>query len=98
MRVCSVTDLVFFSWILIFLTSSGINFEPIDIEFNFLIPKVVPKLSEIWVGVRDPVSGKIIPGPDQGVKKAPDPGSESATLRVCGSEKTNLNFVCCCLK
>jgi len=63
---------------LFFLTSTGINFEPIDIKFYFLIPKVVPKLSEIWVGdarsgFRKNYTGKIIPGPDQGVKKTPDP-------------------------
>ncbi len=42
-------------------------------------PKIVTKLSEIWVG--DPgseIRKKHIPDP--GVKKAPDPGSESATL------------------
>jgi hypothetical protein len=43
--------------------------------------KIVTKLSKIWV--RDPGSGKTpfrIPDPDLGVKKAPDPGSGSATL------------------
>jgi hypothetical protein len=50
--------------------------------------KIVTKLSKIWVwdpgsGIRDPGSGIRDPGsgknlfriPDQGVKKAPDPGS-----------------------
>jgi hypothetical protein len=42
-------------------------------------PKIVTKLSKIWVG--DPGSGKnLFRIPDPGVKKAPDPGSGSATL------------------
>jgi hypothetical protein len=43
--------------------------------------KIVTKLSKIWVW--DPGSGKNlfrIPDPDPGIKKAPDPGSGSATL------------------
>jgi hypothetical protein len=43
--------------------------------------KIVNKLSKIWIW--DPVSGKNLPVfriPDPGVKKAPDPGSGSATL------------------
>ncbi len=48
--------------------------------------KIVTKLSKIWVrdpgsGIRDPGSGKnLFRIPDPGVKKAPDPGSGSATL------------------
>ncbi len=42
-------------------------------------PKIVNKLSKIWVW--DPGSGKnLFRIPDPGVKKAPDPGSGSATL------------------
>jgi hypothetical protein len=41
--------------------------------------KNVTKLSKIWVW--DPRSGKnLFHIPDPGVKKAPDPGSRSATL------------------
>ncbi len=44
-------------------------------------PKIVIKFSKILFGVRDPGSGKdILRIPDPGVKKAPDPGSWSATL------------------
>jgi hypothetical protein len=48
--------------------------------------KIVTKLSKIWVwdpgsGIRDQASGKnLFRIPDPGVKKAPDPGSESTTL------------------
>ncbi len=66
------------------------KFEPIDIEFNFLILKVVPKLSEIWVGGPRSDFRKNYTGPGSRGQKATDPGSGSATLRVCGSEKTNL--------
>jgi hypothetical protein len=42
-------------------------------------PKIVTKLSKVWVW--DPGSGKNLSRiPDPGVKKAPDPGSGSATL------------------
>jgi hypothetical protein len=50
------------------------------------IQKIVTKPSKIWVwdpgfGIRDPGSGKnLFRIPDPGVKKAPDPGSGSATL------------------
>jgi hypothetical protein len=41
--------------------------------------KIVTKLSKIWIW--DPGSGKnLFRIPDPGVKKAPDPGSGSATL------------------
>jgi hypothetical protein len=49
------------------------NFQRIIALF---IKKIFTKLSKIWVW--DPGSG--IPIPDPGVKKAPDPGSGSATL------------------
>jgi hypothetical protein len=55
--------------------------------------KIVTMLSKIWVW--DPGSGSEIrkkPFPDHGVKKAPDPGSGSATLVAppctCGSCRT----------
>jgi hypothetical protein len=42
---------------------------------------MVTKLLKIWV--RDPGSGKnLFRIPDPGVKKAPDPGSGSATLHI----------------
>jgi hypothetical protein len=50
--------------------------------------KIVTKLSKMWVwdpgyGIRDPRSGKnLFRIPDPGVKKAPDPGSGSATLPI----------------
>jgi hypothetical protein len=50
--------------------------------------KIVTKPSKIWVwdpgfGIRDPGTGKnLFRIPDPGVKKAPDPGSGSATLVV----------------
>jgi hypothetical protein len=47
------------------------NFQRIIVVFTH---KIVTKLSKIWV--RDPASGI----PDPAVKKAPDPGSGSATL------------------
>ena len=63
------------------------NFQRIIEHFT---QKIVTKLSKVWVWdpgsrIRDPGSGKNlfrIPDPDPGVKKAPDPGSGSATL-VC---------------
>jgi hypothetical protein len=61
------------------------NFQRI---IELFVQKIVTKLSKVWVwdpgsetGIRDPektYSGSRIP--DQGVKKAPDPGSGSATL------------------
>ncbi len=43
--------------------------------------KIVLKVSKIWLRIRDPGSGEnLFRIPDQGVKKAPDPGSVSATL------------------
>ncbi len=53
------------------------KFGPIKELFT---QKVVTKLSKIWVW--DPGSGKnLFRIPDPGVKKAPDPGSGSATLQ-----------------
>ncbi len=52
------------------------NFQRI---INLFTQKIVTKLSKIWVW--DPGSGKnLFRIPDPGVKKAPDPGSGSATL------------------
>jgi hypothetical protein len=60
------------------------NFQRI---IELFTQKIVTKLSKIWVrdpryGIRDPRSGKnLFRIPDPGVKKAPDPGSGSATLK-----------------
>jgi hypothetical protein len=52
------------------------NFQRI---MDLFTQKIVPKLSKVWVW--DPGSGKnLFRIPDPGVKKAPDPGSGSATL------------------
>jgi hypothetical protein len=65
------------------------NFQTV---IELFIKKIVKKLLKIWSGdpgseIRDPRSGIRDPGsgknlfriPDPGVKKAPDPGSGSAT-------------------
>jgi hypothetical protein len=55
------------------------NFQRI---IELFTPKIVTKLSKIWVWDPDPRSGiRKKPIPDPGVKKAPDTGSGSATLR-----------------
>ncbi len=52
------------------------NFQRI---IELFTQKIVTKLSKIWIW--DPGSGKnLFRIPDRGVKKAPDPGSGSATL------------------
>jgi hypothetical protein len=55
------------------------NFQRI---IKLFTQKIVPKLSKIYgFGIRDPRSRKkTFRIPDPGVKKAPDPGSGSATL------------------
>ncbi len=54
------------------------NFQRI---IELFTQKIVTKLSKIWFGIRDQGSGKsLFRIPDPGVKKAPDPGSGSATL------------------
>jgi hypothetical protein len=54
------------------------NFQRI---IGLFTQKIVTKLSKIWVW--DPGSGKnLLRIPNPGVKKAPDPGSGSATLHV----------------
>ena len=61
------------------------NFQRI---IELFTQKIVTKLSKIWVW--DPGSGKdLFRIPDPGVKKAPDPGSGSATL------KRSFNFSRC---
>jgi hypothetical protein len=53
------------------------NFQRI---IELFTQKIVTKLSKIWIW--DPGSGKnLFRIPDPGVKKAPDPGSGSATLQ-----------------
>jgi hypothetical protein len=55
-------------------------------KMELFTQKIVTKLSKIWIwdprsGILDPRSGiRRKPIPDPGVKKAPDPGSGSATL------------------
>jgi hypothetical protein len=49
----------------------------------------LPKIMDVGSGIRDPGSGKPIPG--FRVKKARDPGSGSATL---GKTETGYNFNC----
>ncbi len=50
-----------------------------DVISFYIATKIVTKLSKVWVW--DPGSGKNLSRiPDPGVKKAPDPGSGSATL------------------
>jgi hypothetical protein len=63
------------------------NFQRI---IELFTQKIVTKLSKIWVW--DPGSGKnLFRIPDPGVKKAPDPGSGSATLtsRVVDTDSVN---------
>jgi hypothetical protein len=61
------------------------NFQRI---IELFTKKIVTMLSKIWIWdpgseIRDPGSGKnLFRIPDPGVKKAPDPGSGSATLFV----------------
>jgi hypothetical protein len=58
----------------------------------YLSQKIVFKLSEIWSGIFIPDSDlDFVPIPDSGVKKAPDPGSGSATL---GGIYTNIRGKC----
>ena len=67
------------------------NFQRI---IELFTQEIVTKLSKIWFWdpgseIRDPGSGKnLFRIPDPGVKKAPDPGSGSATL--VGSNEKNL--------
>jgi hypothetical protein len=49
--------------------------------YNFLPKKLLLSSQKYGFGIRDPRSGKnLFRIPDPGVKKAPDPGSGSATL------------------
>jgi hypothetical protein len=61
------------------------NFQRIK---EFFKPKIVSNLSKLWVW--DPGSGKNL-FPDPGVKKAPDPGSGSATLLSDGRIRIRRN-------
>jgi hypothetical protein len=62
------------------------NFQRI---IELFTQKIVTKLSKIWIW--DPGSGKnLFRIPDPGVKKAPDPGSGSATLHPA---LKNRNFI-----
>jgi hypothetical protein len=65
----------------------GPNFQRI---IELFTPKIVTKLSKIWIW--DSGSGKnLFRIPDPGVKKAPDPGSGSATLKK-GKETGDANI------
>jgi hypothetical protein len=59
------------------------KFGPIFKELLKFLPKKFSICSQIYgFGIREPGSGKnLFRIPDPGVKKAPDPGSGSATLR-----------------
>jgi hypothetical protein len=61
-----------------------LNFQRI---IELFIQKIVINLSKICLRfeIRDPRSGLTIPDP--GVKKAPDPGSGSATLKFCNTKR-----------
>jgi len=64
------------------------NFQRI---IELLTQKIVTKLSKIWVW--DPGSGKnLFRIPDPGVKKAPDPGSGSATLKISQARHSPSEF------
>ena len=57
------------------------NFQRIVEVFNFQNFHYALKYMDLGSGIRDPGSGKnLFRIPDPGVKKAPDPGSGSATL------------------
>jgi hypothetical protein len=65
--------------IFLFLYSEEKNLVQFSKIIELFTQKIVTKLSKIWVW--DPGSGKnLFRIPDPGVKKAPDPGSGSATL------------------
>ncbi len=68
--------------IILFLICWRKKFGPIFQELlKFLPKKLSPSLQKYGFGIRDPGSGiNLFRIPDPGVKKAPDPGSGSATL------------------
>ncbi len=68
----------------IFLKCQTKKFGPIFKELLKFLPKKLSLSSqEYGFGIRDPGSGKnLFRIPDPGVKKAPDPGSGSATLHT----------------
>ncbi len=64
-------------------TDSRIHIRIRNKEFTYLTQKMVSKLSEIWSGMFIPDPDlHLLPIQDPGVKKAPDPGSGSATLHT----------------
>ncbi len=64
--------------IILFLKCWRKKFGPIFKELLNFLPKKLSLSFQVW----DPGSGKnLFPFPDPGVKKAPDPGSGSATLQ-----------------
>jgi hypothetical protein len=66
-------------------------------KLSILNPKIVAKLSEIWfeMFILDPdLDFDVLPIRDTGVKKAPDPGSGSATL---GGRIITLHMIRQCL-
>jgi hypothetical protein len=67
-----------------------LNFQRI---IELFIQKIVINLSKICLRfeIRDPRSG--LPIPDPGVKKAPDPGSGSATLKFLQHKKVFLSLI-----
>ncbi len=88
--------------IILFWTAEEKNFGPNfkELPIELFTQKVITKLSKIWVwdpgseirdprsGIRDPGSGKnLFRIPDPRVKKAPDPGSGSATMVGSKSRK-----------
>jgi hypothetical protein len=76
-----------------FFFHPGYEFFPSRIRItknlSILTQKIVSKLSEIWSGLFPDPDFIPIPIPDPGVKKAPDPGSWSATL-VPGNSSTSI--------
>ncbi len=66
------------------------KFGPIFKELLKFLPNkfsICPQIYEFGMGIRDPGSGKnLFRIPDPGVKKAPDPGSGSATLHDIGNK------------
>ncbi len=80
-------------WVLKWWRKNWAHFQRI---IELFTSKIVTKLSKIWIW--DPRSGiRKKPIPDLGVKKAPDPGSGSATLLgglLFEQVKTNIRLKC----
>jgi hypothetical protein len=92
-KLCAVTKLGDLTVLFYFLYDEEKNLAQFPRIIEVFTQKIVTKPSKIWVWdpgseIRDPRSGIRDPGseirkkpiPDPGVKKAPDPGSGSATL------------------